>query len=99
MFPSHDQQRSIRKIWTKVLELSGVNPELRIYDLRNTFSSKASMMFGTWVSSKLTNHTNSRTVEKHYSDLDSGERVSRKNEVAETFENLLQGGGKVVQIK
>ena len=33
------------------------------------------------------------------SDLDSGERVSRKNEVAETFENLLQGGGKVVQIK
>ena len=57
------------------------------------------MMFGTWISSKLTNHTNSRTVEKHYSDLDSGERVSRKNEVAETFENLLQGGGKVVQIK
>ena len=103
VFPSptnNDQHiKSIRKIWTKVLELSGVNPELRIYDLRNTFSSKASMMFGTWVSSKLTNHTNSRTVEKHYSDLDSGERVSRKNEVAETFENLLQGGGKVVQIK
>ena len=99
VFPSptnNDQHiKSIRKIWTKVLELSGVNPELRIYDLRNTFSSKASMMFGTWVSSKLTNHTNSKTVEKHYSDLDSGERVSRKNEVAETFENLLQGGGRL----
>jgi len=99
--PKNNNQhiKSIRKVWEKVLKLSGVNKDLRLYDLRSTFSSKASMMFGTWASSKLTNHTNSKIVEKHYSDLDSGERVSRKNEVAETFENLLQGGGKVVQIK
>ena len=58
----------------------------------------ASKKFGTFESSKLTNHANSKIVEDHYSFLDSGELEAKKNEVSKTFNNLINGGGKVVNI-
>lgn len=90
--------KSVRKVWIKALGLAGINPEYQIKDLRSTYSSKATQRFGLFDSSKLTNHSSTKVVEKHYSDLDSGERLSRKNEIAEEFENILSGGGKVVKL-
>ena len=90
--------KSVRKVWIKALDLAGINPEYQIKDLRSTYSSRATQRFGLFDSSKLTNHSSTKVVEKHYSDLDSGERLSRKNEIAEEFENILSGGGKVVKL-
>ena len=90
--------KSVRKVWIKALGLAGITPEYQITDLRSTYSSKATQRFGLFDSSKLTNHSSTKVVEKHYSDLDSGERLSRKNEIAEEFENILSGGGKVVKL-
>ena len=90
--------KSVRKVWIKALGLAGINPEYQIKDLRSTYSSRATSRFGLFDSSKLTNHSSTKVVEKHYSDLDSGERLSRKNEIAEEFENILSGGGKVVKL-
>ena len=49
-------------------------------------------------SSKLTNHKSSKVVEKHYSHLDSGETKEKKDQIAERFNNLLNGGGKVINL-
>ena len=89
--------KSVRKVWIKACALANIT-DLEIYDLRKTFSSMASKKFGTFESSKLTNHANSKIVEDHYSFLDSGELEAKKNEVSTTFNNLINGGGKVVNI-
>ena len=89
--------KSIRKTWHKACELANIT-DLELYDLRKTFSSKATQTFGVFDSSKLTNHKNTKTVEKHYSHLDSGETKERKDQLSDTFNNLLNGGGKVVNI-
>ena len=39
-----------------------------------------------------------KVVEKHYSHLDSGETKLRKDQLSDKFNNLLNGGGKVVNI-
>ena len=62
--------KSIRKTWHKACELADIT-DLELYDLRKTFSSKATQTFGVFNSSKLTNHKSSKVVEKHYSHLDS----------------------------
>jgi integrase len=90
--------KSIRKTWHKACELANIT-DLELYDLRKTFSSKATQTFGVFDSSKLTNHKSSKVVEKHYSHLDSGETKQRKDQLSETFNNLLNGGGKVVNIE
>ena len=89
--------KSIRKTWYKACELADIN-DLELYDLRKTFSSKATQTFGVFNSSKLTNHKSSKVVEKHYSHLDSGETKEKKDQIAERFNNLLNGGGKVINI-
>jgi integrase len=102
IFPSPKDNKehiqSVRKVWIKALELSGINPEYQLKDLRSTYSSRATQRFGLFDSSKLTNHSSTKVVEKHYSDLDSGERLARKNELANEVEALLSGGGKVVKL-
>jgi integrase len=102
IFPSPKDNKehiqSVRKVWIKALELSGINPEYQLKDLRSTYSSRATQRFGLFDSSKLTNHSSTKVVEKHYSDLDSGERLARKNEIANEVEALLSGGGKVVKL-
>ena len=90
--------KSVRKVWVKALKIAEINSEYQIKDLRSTYSSRATSRFNLFISSKLTNHSSTKVVEKHYSDLDSGERLSRKNEIAEEFENILSGGGKVVKL-
>ena len=90
--------KSIRKTWHKACELANIT-DLELYDLRKTFSSKATQTFGVFDSSKLTNHKNSKIVEKHYSHLDSGETKERKDKLSEKFNNLLNGGGKVINIE
>ena len=89
--------KSIRKTWHKACELADIN-DLELYDLRKTFSSKATQTFGVFNSSKLTNHKSSKVVEKHYSHLDSGETKEKKDQIAERFNNLLNGGGKVINL-
>ena len=69
--------KSIRKTWHKACELADIT-DLELYDLRKTFSSKATQTFGVFDSSKLTNHKSTKVVEKHYSHLDSGETKERK---------------------
>ena len=89
--------KSIRKTWHKACELADIT-DLELYDLRKTFSSKATQTFGVFNSSKLTNHKSSKVVEKHYSHLDSGETKEKKDQIAERFNNLLNGGGKVINL-
>ena len=89
--------KSIRKTWHKVCELANIT-DLDLYDLRKTFSSNATQSFGLFDSSKLTNHKSTRVVEKHYSHLDSGETKQRKDQLSEKFNNLLNGGGKVINL-
>ncbi|MDB4234635.1 tyrosine-type recombinase/integrase, partial [Alphaproteobacteria bacterium] len=89
--------KSIRKTWHKACELANIT-DLELYDLRKTFSSNATQIFGLFDSSKLTNHKSMKVVEKHYSHLDSGETKSRKDQLSNKFNNLLNGGGKVVNI-
>ena len=89
--------KSIRKTWHKACELADIT-DLELYDLRKTFSSKATQTFGVFDSSKLTNHKSSKVVEKHYSHLDSGETKEKKDQIAERFNNLLNGGGKVINL-
>ena len=89
--------KSIRKTWHKACELADIT-DLELYDLRKTFSSKATQTFGVFNSSKLTNHKSSKVVEKHYSHLDSGETKEKKDQIAEKFNNLLNGGGKVINL-
>ena len=89
--------KSIRKTWHKACELANIS-NLELYDLRKTFSSSATKIFGLFDSSKLTNHKSSRVVERHYSHLDSGETKERKDQLSERFNNLLNGGGKLVNL-
>ena len=89
--------KSIRKTWHKACELANIT-DLELYDLRKTFSSNATQTFGLFDSSKLTNHKSTKVVEKHYSHLDSGETKLRKDQLSNKFNNLLNGGGKVVNI-
>ena len=89
--------KSIRKTWHKACELANIT-DLELYDLRKTFSSKATQTFGVFDSSKLINHKNSKIVERHYSHLDSVEIKVRKDQLSETFNNLLNGGGKVINL-
>ncbi|MDB2434986.1 integrase family protein [Alphaproteobacteria bacterium] len=89
--------KSIRKTWHKACELANIT-DLELYDLRKTFSSNATQIFGLFDSSKLTNHKSTKVVEKHYSHLDSGETKLRKDQLSNKFNNLLNGGGKVVNI-
>ena len=89
--------KSIRKTWHKACELANIT-DLELYDLRKTFSSNATQTFGLFDSSKLTNHKSMKVVEKHYSHLDSGETKLRKDQLSDKFNNLLNGGGKVVNI-
>jgi len=89
--------KSIRKTWHKACELANIT-DLELYDLRKTFSSNATQIFGLFDSSKLTNHKSMKVVEKHYSHLDSGETKLRKDQLSDKFNNLLNGGGKVVNI-
>lgn len=89
--------KSIRRIWNKACELANIT-DLDLYDLRKTFSSNATKRFGLFDSSKLTNHKSTRVVEKHYSHLDSGETKERKDQLSERFNNLLNGGGKLVNL-
>ena len=90
--------KSIRKTWRKACELANISG-LDLYDLRKTFSSNATKKFGLFDSSKLTNHKSTKVVEKHYSHLDSGETKERKDKLSEKFNNLLNGGGKVIGIE
>ena len=103
VFPSpttNTHIKEIRKVWDKVLELSGITRDLRMYDLRSTFSSTASKRFGIWESSKLTNHDKIETTNKHYSNLLDEEKRDKKTTIAEGFNNLMYGtGGAVVSIK
>jgi len=103
VFPSRTTNSHIKdigKVWKKVIELSGITKDLRLYDLRSTFSSTASKRFGIWESSKMTNHDKIETTNKHYSHLEEVERRDKKTEIAEGFNNLLYGtGGNVVPIK
>ena len=90
--------KSVRKTWRKACELANISG-LDLYDLRKTFSSNATKTFGLFDSSKLTNHKSTKVVEKHYSHLDSGETKERKDQLSEKFNNLLNGGGKVIGIE
>ena len=103
VFPSRTTNSHIKdigKVWKKVIELSGITKDLRLYDLRSTFSSTASKRFGIWESSKMTNHDKIETTNKHYSHLEEVERREKKTVIAEGFSNLLYGtGGTVVSIK
>ena len=103
VFPSRTTNSHIKdigKVWKKVIELSGITKDLRLYDLRSTFSSTASKRFGIWESSKMTNHDKIETTNKHYSHLEEVERREKKTVIAEGFNNLLHGtGGTVVKIK
>ena len=103
VFPSRTTNSHIKdigKVWKKVIELSGITKDLRLYDLRSTFSSTASKRFGIWESSKMTNHDKIETTNKHYSHLEEVERREKKTVIAEGFSNLLYGtGGTVVPIK
>ena len=103
VFPSRTTNSHIKdigKVWKKVIELSGITKDLRLYDLRSTFSSTASKRFGIWESSKMTNHDKIETTNKHYSHLEEVERREKKTVIAEGFSNLLYGtGGTVVKIK
>ena len=103
VFPSritNSHIKDIGKVWKRVLQLSGITKELRLYDLRSTFSSIASKRFGIWESSKMTNHDKIETTNKHYSHLEEVERREKKTVIAEGFSNLLYGtGGNVVPIK
>ena len=89
--------KSIRKTWHKACELANIT-DLELYDLRKTFSSKATQTFGVFDSSKLTNHKNSKIVERHYSHLDSIEIKDRKDQLSDSFNHLLNGGGKVINL-
>lgn len=103
VFPSpttNSHIKEIRKVWEKVIEVSGIKKKLRLYDLRSTFSSTASKRFGIWESSKMTNHDKIETTNKHYSNLLDEEKRDRKTTIAEGFSNLLYGtGGAIVKIK
>lgn len=89
--------KSIRRTWRKACELANIS-DLDLYDLRKTFSSNATKTFGLFNSSKLTNHKSTRVVEKHYSHLDSGETKERKDLLSDRFNNLLNGGGKIINL-
>jgi hypothetical protein len=55
-------------------------------------------MFGIHTSSKLTGHSSPNVVSKHYSHLDDEEHTEHKQDVANYFNSLINGGGKVIKL-
>ena len=101
IFPSPTNRsepiKSVRKVWLKVLEIAGLK-DYQLKDFRNFYSSRATARFTLFDSSKMTYHASTKVVEKNYSDLDRGELAQKRNALAEEIENLLNGGGKLVNL-
>ena len=75
--------KSVRKTWITIQTIAGtIHEEYRLYDIRKTFSSRATKRFDLFQSSKLTNHSSINVVEKHYSHLDNDEIRTAKNILA-----------------
>jgi len=89
--------KTIGKTWATVCKLSNIE-NLNLYDLRKTYSSSGTKKFGIHTSTKLTGHSSMSVVEKHYSHLDQEEHGQAKQDLADDFHNLLNGGGKVVKL-
>ena len=101
IFPSPTNRsepiKSVRKVWLKVLEIAGLK-DYQLKDFRNFYSSRATARFTLFDSSKMTYHASTKVVEKNYSDLDRGELAQKRNALAEEIENLLNGGGELVNL-
>ena len=101
VFTSHvnpqTHYKNVRGTWEQVCKLANT-PELNLYDLRKTYSSRGTKMFGIHTSSKLTGHSSPNVVSKHYSHLDDEEHTEHKQDVADYFNDLINGGGKVIKL-
>lgn len=86
IFPApknNTNMKSVRKTWITIQTIAGtIHEEYRLYDIRKTFSSRATKRFDLFQSSKLTNHSSINVVEKHYSHLDNDEIRTAKNILA-----------------
>jgi len=80
--------KNVRRTWISMLCLAGIiDKKFKLYDLRKTFSSRATKEFDLFQSSKLTNHSSINVVEKHYSHLDIDEIKQAKNILANQLNN------------